>query len=223
MNIVTYKRVSTREQGQSGLGLDGQENTIQRHVERTGNNVVGAFVEVESGRKDSRVQLKKAIALCKKTSSTLLIAKLDRLSRSVSFTSALMESGVEFIALDMPTASKLNIHILSAISEHEADTVSSKTKTALAALKRRNVKLGFAADRTDQAECARKSAQVRGSRVDDWSESLRSTIEGLQAAGANTTVKLATALNVMEKTTRRGCEFKPTTVNRLLKRLARAS
>ncbi len=137
---VTYLRVSTDRQGQSGLGLDAQRAAVAAYV--AGRPVLGEFVEVESGRKDDRPQLAAALALCRQRRAVLVIAKLDRLARSVAFISNLMASGVEFVAADMPQANRLTVHILAAVAEHEREMISQRTKAALAAAKARGTRLG---------------------------------------------------------------------------------
>lgn len=139
-SVVTYFRVSTDRQGQSGLGLDAQRTAVAAYV--AGKQVWGEFVEVESGRKDDRPQLAAALALCRQRRAVLVIAKLDRLARSVAFISNLMASGVEFVAADMPQANRLTVHILAAVAEHEREMISERTKAALAAAKARGTRLG---------------------------------------------------------------------------------
>lgn len=137
MRIVTYTRVSTRRQGMSGLGLEAQESAIQNYIQENSSEVIGEFVEVESGKKSNRPELAKAIALAKKTNSRLGVAKLDRLARNVHFISGLLESKVDFVALDFPEATTFTLHIMAALAEQEARLISERTKAALAAAKRR--------------------------------------------------------------------------------------
>lgn len=141
---VTYYRVSTVRQGMSGLGIDAQRETVRQFLNGGSWVVVAEYVEIESGRKSDveRPQLSKALAAAKAQGAKLLVAKLDRLSRSVAFVSALMESGVKFTACDMPEANELTIHILAAVAEHEAKRISQRTKDALAAAKARGKVLG---------------------------------------------------------------------------------
>jgi DNA invertase Pin-like site-specific DNA recombinase len=140
--FVLYFRVSTKKQGESGLGLEAQKTAVARFLASEHGNVLAEFIEIESGKKANRPQLAKAIAMCKETGATLIVAKLDRLARNVAFTSALMDSGIEFVACDMPYASRLTIHILAAIAEDEARRTSQRTKAALAELKAQGVPLG---------------------------------------------------------------------------------
>ncbi len=140
--FVAYYRVSTDKQGQSGLGLDAQRAAVELHARLVGAEVIAEFQDVESGRKDDRTGLADALALCRTKRATLLIAKLDRLARSVAFISNLMESGVDFLAADMPTVNRLTIHVLAAVAEHEREMISQRTKAALAAAKVRGTRLG---------------------------------------------------------------------------------
>ncbi len=144
--FITYYRVSTQRQGMSGLGLDAQRATVDQYLSGHAKTVVAEFVEVETGRGanalEKRPQLRLALEACRGTGAVLLIAKLDRLARNVHFVSGLMESRVKFVALDMPEANDLTIHIMAAFAEHEAKRISERTKEALAAAKARGVLLG---------------------------------------------------------------------------------
>jgi len=139
--FVAYYRVSTDKQGRTGLGMDAQREAVTRFLTGRGD-LVSEFVEVESGRKTDRPELTAAIAECRKRRAVLVIAKLDRLARNVHFISGLMNSDVEFVAVDNPTASRLTIHILAAVAEHEREMISQRTKAALAQAKARGTKLG---------------------------------------------------------------------------------
>jgi DNA invertase Pin-like site-specific DNA recombinase len=130
---VAYYRVSTKQQGQSGLGLEAQRNSVLNYIKHNGNKIISEFTEVESGKNNQRVELLKAIELCKKENACLVIAKLDRLSRNVHFISALMESKVNFICCDMPDATPLTIHIFAALAQWEREQISKRTIDALTA------------------------------------------------------------------------------------------
>ena len=140
--LLAYYRVSTRKQGQSGLGLEAQQRAVETFAADA--VIVKTYTEIESGRRKDRPQLTAAIAHAKLIGATLVIAKLDRLSRNVACVAALMDSKVDFVACDNPHASPLTIHILAAIAEDEAKRISQRTRDALAALKARGVKLGSA-------------------------------------------------------------------------------
>ena len=140
--FVAYYRVSTDKQGRSGLGLDAQREAVHRHLNGGSWHLVAEVIEVESGKRNDRPKLSEALRLCRIHKATLIIAKLDRLARNVHFTSGLMESGVDFVAVDFPQANRLTIHILAAVAEHEAGMISARTRAALAAAKARGVQLG---------------------------------------------------------------------------------
>lgn len=139
---IAYYRVSTQKQGTSGLGLDGQKNTIVNYIK--GQGLLGEFTDIESGTKkgNDREGLKQALTQCKERKAKLIIAKLDRLSRNVSFIAQLMESEVEFVVCDLPHANRFTIQIFAALAEQEARFISERTKDALAVLKRQGKKLG---------------------------------------------------------------------------------
>ena len=129
-NYIAYYRVSTKKQGTSGLGLDAQEASVIHHVNGHGK-LIASYTEVESGKKSERIELAKALGHAKRNKATLIVAKLDRLSRNVAF-----------LCADMPTANKLTIHIMAAMAEHEGKVISERTKAALTQAKIRGVKLG---------------------------------------------------------------------------------
>jgi DNA invertase Pin-like site-specific DNA recombinase len=139
---IVYLRVSTGQQERSGLGIEAQKADIERYLSLNGI-AIQEFIETESGKSHkNRPALLDALEACRKHRATLLIARLDRLARNVAFIASLMESGEEFVAVDMPHASKFTIHILAAVAEHERELISKRTKAALAAAKARGVKLG---------------------------------------------------------------------------------
>lgn len=148
---VAYFRVSTERQGRSGLGLEAQREAVRQYLDGGRWRLVAEFVEVESGKRaDNRPELAKALSACRAHRATLVVAKIDRLARNVAFTAALMESSVEFVACDFPQANKLTIHVLSAVAEHEREMISARTKAALAAARRRGVRLGTPANLTER-------------------------------------------------------------------------
>ncbi len=141
--FVAYYRVSTDKQGRSGLGLEAQERAVHDYVNNVdGKLIAPPFIEVDSGKRRGSPELAKALAHAKRHKATLVVAKLDRLARSVAFVSALLESGVDFRAIDMPEANRFMIHILSAVAEYEAQLISERTKAGLASRKARGLPLG---------------------------------------------------------------------------------
>lgn len=142
MKAVSYLRVSTRKQGVSGLGLEAQRERIGRFLGDKNAELLAEFVEVDTGSNDDRTGLKDAIAYANKTDATLVIAKLDRVSRRVSFIAGLMESGIKFAIAELPNATEFQIHLYAALSQEERRLISERTKAALAAAKRRGTILG---------------------------------------------------------------------------------
>src|SRR5260370_32291426 len=138
--FISYYRVSTARQGRSGLGLEAQQHDAKQLIESSNGREIKSYTDVETGKIADRPQLREALVHARRSGATLVIAKLDRLSRNVAFLSALMDSGVPFICCDNPHAPRLTLHILAAIAEHEAKMISQRTKDALAAAKRRGVK-----------------------------------------------------------------------------------
>ena len=198
--FISYCRVSTDQQGRSGLGLEAQQAAVAQHVASVGGRIVGEFVEVESGRRNDRPQLAAALEACRKRRAVLVIAKLDRLARNVAFVSGLMESGVEFVAADMPTVNRLTVHILAAVAEEEARMISARTKAALAAAKARGVKLGGKRDGagdlrpyTVQGNAA--SAASRAAKADARAADLAPVIADMRVAGTVSLHALAKGLN----------------------------
>jgi DNA invertase Pin-like site-specific DNA recombinase len=187
---IAYYRVSTDRQGRSGLGLDAQQQAVTSFLTGRGQ-LVEAFTEVESGRKNDRPQLAAALDACRQHKAALVIAKLDRLARNVHFISGLMESGVEFLAVDMPEANRLTIHILAAVAEHEREMISQRTKAALQAAKVRGTKLG--------SPTPRHGATVRGKALretaDAFAASIRPILHELQRQGITSYNAIAKALN----------------------------
>lgn len=140
--FIAYYRVSTQRQGQSGLGLEAQVESVRAYLAGVGGELLASYQEVESGRKSKRPELLKAIAHAKAARAVLVVAKLDRLSRNMAFTSMLMESGLEFVCCDMPHVDNFTIHVIAAVAQREAEMISKRTREALAAYKARGGKLG---------------------------------------------------------------------------------
>jgi len=207
-DFVAYYRVSTDKQGITGLGMDAQRDAVTRFLAHRGQ-LVAEFVEVESGRKADRPQLTAALAECRKCRAVLVIAKLDRLARNVHFISGLMNSDVEFLAVDMPTASRLTIHILAAVAEHEREMISQRTKAALAQAKVRGKKLGNprAAEAAVIARAAKKLPKPEPELL-DLAARLNREGKGLRA--------IARELNRLKIRTPLGSQWHPWTVRNQL-------
>lgn len=212
--FVLYFRVSTSRQGDSGLGLDAQRRDIDLYLDTYAEvpfEVLGEFTDMKSGKDDDRPELWKAIELAEKTGATLLVAKLDRLSRRMSFISAIMErKRLGFVVACMPTAEKFSLHIYAALAEQEREFISLRTKQALAPLKGTG-KLGGNRGNIDKAnEAARAVADAHAAKVMD-------TIRPLRDAG-RTLQQIADTLNRSGVTTSRGGKWYPTTVKNVLAR-----
>ncbi|NID13461.1 recombinase family protein [Fibrivirga algicola] len=212
MKYVPYYRVSTASQGKSGLGLSAQREIVNRFVKQ-GDELLDEFVEVESGKRADRPQLEAAIASAKQQGARLLIAKLDRLSRNVSFIFSLRNSEVDFVACDIPDANTLTVGIMAVLAQHERELIGERTRAALAAKKAQGHKLGTPNLTPAISELGRQIHQ----------QNARSHPANLQAAElirlyrneGLTYDAIATRLNRMGFRTRRGKEFLAMTVQRL--------
>jgi DNA invertase Pin-like site-specific DNA recombinase len=215
---VTYRRVSTEDQGKSGLGLEAQDRDIGIYLETYSPEpweVVGQFVEVESGKDSDRPELAKAIALAKRTGSTLLVSRLDRLSRKVAFIAGLMDDKrLSFRVASMPHADKFQLHIYAALAEQEREFISLRTKAALAEAKAKGTKLGGLRDATMKRNAVLKA------NADERAGKLEGIVLPLRKSNA-TLRDIAGALNAAKVETPRGGTWHPTSVARLLERLPR--
>jgi len=218
--FIAYYRVSTDKQGQSGLGLEAQQQAVRAYLNGGAWELVGEFTEIESGKKDDRPQLAAALAACRKHKATLVIAKLDRLARNVAFIANLMEAGTDFIAVDMPEANKLVLHIMAAMAQHEREAISARTKAALAAAKARGKVLGgFRGVSVDQALGTQANAQ----KAKEWAQGeIGQEIADMKARGWSLW-EIAHHLNDLGVKTRRGGEWQATTVKRVLDQQAKAA
>ena len=218
--FVSYLRVSTQRQGKSGLGLEAQRQAVADYLNGGKWTLVSEIIEVESGKRSDRPELAKALSLCRLHRAKLLVAKIDRLARNVAFVSALMESGVKFVAVDLPEANELTVHIMAAIAEHEAKAISSRTKAALAAAKRRGVELGgLRWDITKVAHKGRKAAlETRQENAAKYRADVLPLIQEKQRQGVTTLRAIAEALNADGTPAPRGGEWSATQVQRVLRR-----
>jgi DNA invertase Pin-like site-specific DNA recombinase len=220
--LVAYRRVSTRGQGESGLGLEGQEHAIAAYAAATACQVIATYTEVESGRKGDRPELARAMAHARRSRATLVIAKLDRLSRNVAFLANLMEGGVDFVACDQPNANRLTVHILAAVAEDEARRISERTKAALAAYKARGGKLGT---NNLTAEGTARGARAGALMVRARAEAAYGDVAPLilqWRAGGMTQQAIAERLNSEGHTTRTGRAWGQVQVKRVIDRAAQA-
>lgn len=213
---VIYKRVSTEEQGRSGLGLAAQDRDIRLFLEgfaEEPNEVIAEFTEVQTGRADDRLQLALALDLARKEGADLLVSKLDRLSRRVSFIATLMEdSKVKLRVASMPYADKFQLHVYAALAEQEREFISARTKAALAEAKARGTKLGGLRDKT-----GRRNAAVQAN-AGDRAKRVAEIIVPLRDKGA-TLQSIADALNAASVSTARGGVWHASQVQRNLHRL----
>ena len=195
--FIAYYRVSTAKQGASGLGLEAQRDAVRSYLNGGRWSMVDEVTEIESGKRNDRPALARALGLCRVHKATLVIAKLDRLARNVHFISGLMESKVDFVAVDFPEANRLTIHILAAVAEHEAVMISTRTKAALAAAKARGTRLGGNRGkiRSQALTGAKASALVRVAKAEKRTADLAPVIQSIRAEGATTLRAVATVLN----------------------------
>jgi DNA invertase Pin-like site-specific DNA recombinase len=222
MRAVAYYRVSTAKQGASGLGLDAQADTVQRHL--NGAEPLATYVEVESGRRDDRPELRRALDHARRAGACLVVAKVDRLARSTRFLLELLDSGVEVTFCDMPQvagpAGRLMLTMLAGVAEMEAGLISERTKAALQAAKARGVQLGNpdgAAVLARHREAARvASAKVRGEAAAGRAEAWRATVEALAELSHSAAAR---ALNARGERGVGGGVWTATSVRRLRERL----
>jgi len=203
---IAYYRVSTKGQGQSGLGLAAQETAVRKSVGDTEQT----FTEIETGKSSKRPELTKALGQCKANGATLVVAKLDRLSRNMLFTATLMESGVDFLACDIPSANRLTIHIMAALAEEEARMISARTKAALTEAKKRGVLLG------SRRPGFVGGAVPKGTKRPTIAPELIAQMRQLRLRG-DTYQAIADAVNGQSHRTHRGCEWDRRSVHRVLK------
>lgn len=210
-HAVAYYRVSTERQGQSGLGLEAQQKSVTEFSGLHSYALDQEFIEIESGKRNNRPVLAEALARCRAINATLLIAKLDRLGRNLRFITAILESGVEFTAVDNPNAGKFMVHIMAAVAEYERDQISERTIAALQAAKARGVRLGVHGREV--------LAQENRQQANTFANAMKPVIEGLQAQGIKTVRCMANELNRLHIPTYRKRKWYPTTVHQLLKRI----
>ena len=208
--FIAYYRVSTDKQGRSGLGMDAQERAVMTHATKAGEPIIASYSEIESAKRKNRPELTKALAHCKREKAVLLIAKLDRLARSVSVISNLLESRVDFVCCDMPEANKMMIHIMAAMAEWERDQISKRTKDAIASAKIRGTRMGSmgiirAKENKEQAEA--------------FALSLAPVIDDIRSEGHATISAITRELNRLRVPTAIHGRWHRATVRRVLGRI----
>lgn len=223
VKFVSYLRVSTDRQGRSGLGLDAQRDAVRNYLKGGDRMQIAEVVEVESGKRNDRPKLAEALSLCRVHNATLIIAKLDRLARNVHFISGLMESKIDFIAVDFPHANRLTVHILAAVAEHEREMISKRTKEALAAARKRGTKLGGHRPGAlpNATEGRAKGRAVRAAKATTRAADLLPVIEDIRRAHAGDGLSLrqiAADLNARGISASRGGAWSAVQVKRVLER-----
>ncbi|WP_225767919.1 recombinase family protein [Inquilinus sp. Marseille-Q2685] len=230
--FIAYYRVSTAKQGRSGLGLDAQREAVESHLRGLGDGarLLAEYQEVETGKRDDRIALRQALDHCRLTGATLIIAKLDRLSRDAAFLLTLQKGDVPFLAADMPEMNNLTVGIMAVVAQNEREAISRRTKEALAAAKARGVRLGnpngARALREGLARAGgpnpQRAAEVAHTVAVERAERLRHVVEGLKARGVHSVRAIAEALNAGGYQTPRGGRWHTTSVHRLLATLNKA-
>ena len=220
--LIAYERVSTARQGASGLGLEAQRHSIDAFATSRSAEVLARFTEIESGRNPDRPELAKALHLSKITGATLVIAKLDRLSRNAAFLLTLRDSGVRFLAVDLPEANDLTVGIMALVAQAEREAISRRTKEALAVTKARGVRLGNPTGAASLRRAGRGGVALRAAvaaNADRHAEDLRAVIEDIRRQGMVSLRAIAAELKERGMMTRRGGHWQVSNVGNLLSRL----
>ena len=217
--FVSYYRVSRKEQGISGLGLSAQKSSVVKYVESQDGVIIQEFTEIETGtNKRERIEIHKAIQMAKNENAVLVIAKLDRLARNVSFVSSLMDAGIEFLAVDMPSANNFTIHIFSALAEQEAKLIGSRTRLALAELRKSGVTLGNPKNLNSDAR-AKGIQKIKENAINnDRNRQAQSVILRCKERGMSYR-EIAKYLNELNFKIRYGNQFLAPTVHQLYNRM----
>jgi DNA invertase Pin-like site-specific DNA recombinase len=216
---VAYYRVSTARQGKSGLGLEAQQHAVAEYLNGGDWKLIKEFTEVESGKRADRPKLEEAIKACKIYGAKLVIAKLDRLSRDAHFLLGLEKAGVDFVCADMPNANRLTVGIMAMVADEERRMISKRTKEALAAAKKRGVKLGGDRGYVPPKKDSAKARAALQARANAQAQDLAPIIKDLQAAGKTTLRAIAEGLNEQGIPTSRGGQWSSPQVMRMLGRL----
>jgi DNA invertase Pin-like site-specific DNA recombinase len=221
---VAYYRVSTKEQGQSGLGLEAQREAVRRHLHDKGWPPIAELEEVESGRSTTRPMLQEALRLCRTHDATLVVAKLDRLARNAHFLSTIIQSGIQVVFLDLPNLGTgpvptFILQQLASVAELEAGLISQRTKAALYQAKQRGVRLGGDRGHKPNRQVIEQGAQARADQADARARDLRVAIDQVVKEGHASYQQIAKALNQRQiPTPSRTGTWAATTVSRVMKR-----
>jgi DNA invertase Pin-like site-specific DNA recombinase len=220
--FVAYFRVSTERQGRSGLGLNAQRKAVHDYLNGGQWELVEEFTEVESGKRNDRRELASALAACRLHRATLLIAKIDRLSRDAAFLLNLRDAGVDFVAANMPDANRMTAGIMAIIAEHERDAISTRTRQALAAAKARGTRLGNPANlSTDSAARGRKMGNAANTeRAKKRLIDLEPVIRSIRDEGMTSLNQIASGLNGRRIPAARCGRWAPVQVSRILARMS---
>jgi DNA invertase Pin-like site-specific DNA recombinase len=217
--FVAYLRVSTQKQGRSGLGLEAQRESVQRFVRERAGEIIAEYIEVETGKRDDRPELVNALKRCRLTGATLVVAKLDRLSRNAAFLLTLRDSGVDFIAVDLPEANTMTVGVMAVVAQYEREMISARTKAALAAAKARGKRLGGYRERAPNiADHQAEAVRVVKLRANKAAEERFPDVAKLQAEGLSLN-EIARRLDQEGIKTSRGGRWTATAVRRTLLRL----
>jgi DNA invertase Pin-like site-specific DNA recombinase len=213
--FIAYYRVSTDKQGMNGLGMEAQKQAVQNYLNGGNWKLLAEFAEVESGRNKKRPQLLAAIAMCVAMKATLLIAKLDRLARNAAFLLNLQDSGIKFVAVDMPHADNFTVGVLALVAQKELEMISARTKAGLEAARKRGTKLGG----PNPAEAAKHAVIANQKRAGAFAQALAPVLEEIKKAHVTTLRGIAECLNRRGYKTPNGKAFAPQSVKNVLERL----
>lgn len=227
--FITYYRVSTADQGRSGLGLEAQRKTVEDYLNGNGHEIVGEYTEIESGGKNDRPELQKALKACRLKKARLIVSKLDRLSRDLHFITELQQAKVRFVIAEMPDATEMTIHIYAALAQHERKVISQRTKDALAVRKAQGVKLGnphLGKGNIPTAKMIEKPGgdttnanNARQTKANAYAQDMASVINEAKEVGCDSLRDIADYLNNTGYKTARGGEWHATSVARVLERV----
>ena len=201
--FISYLRVSTARQGKSGLGLEAQRKAVADYLNGGNWQLLAEMIEVESGKKSDRPVLQEAIDLSRATGATLVVAKIDRLTRDAAFLLSLRDAGIDFVAADMPDANRLTVGIMALVAEQEREAISRRTKDALAAAKARGVQLGAYRDgqfvgRVGTVADAQKASIARAAKYEAAARMKLPLLQRVDPLGSLSLRQIAERLNAME-------------------------